>query len=64
MANPTNYTQNVGFPSIISGRAMDYMKLCNEPKIDSPMYVMFLKGGLSLSVKTFISYYRSPGPWN
>ena len=27
MANPISYTQNSGFPSVISWRAVDYMKI-------------------------------------
>ena len=36
MNNPMKYTQNSGFPSVISWSAVDYMKLCNEPKSDPP----------------------------
>ena len=44
MANPIHYTQNSGFPSVTSWRAVDYMKIMCEPQISSPrfgMYVMF-----------------------
>ena len=36
IAKPFNYTRNSGLPSVISWRAVDYMKLCNEPKINFP----------------------------
>ena len=36
MANPINYTQISGFPSVISWRAVDYMNFCDEPKIITP----------------------------
>ena len=33
MANPIHYTRSSGLPSVVTWRAVDYIKLCNEPEI-------------------------------
>ena len=57
MANPINYTQNSGFPRVISSRAMDYMKILqlaeNEFFPEYSMYVMLLRGGVPATVSCY-----------
>ena len=50
MANPIHYTQNSGFPSVISWPALDYIKnyVMSRKWIAQNLftYVMFLRGGV------------------
>ena len=47
MGNLIDYTQNVGFPSAILDALWITWDLCNEPKIDSPVF----EGGDSIMIR-------------